>query len=353
MKREQKASTGINDADLQDLVDGRGVLRPPVPSWCDTLPNWRRAVKRAQEPPELADCAPRGTEIGPDDPRFLFHGSMRPVRTPAISAAELVVTQQLQANARRTGGRIGVIVEGPANTGKSELTRYIGQNFERRLNNRYGDNDDRIPVIALSVPAKGRGNTRNWADAFARFLGLERESMRSDPTDSVCYVMRQCHTQLVLIDGIERLEHGADVQQSFAFLKHVSDETGATFLYCGRSSRSIVDPMLRDRDTPLEADESPWGDHPVLVTSRLGYDQAGKDRFRRVVHKFDKDLRLYDHQPGDLTALSPHLHLHSRGYLRALSQLICQAAQQAILNGQERITEEILDSLTVGRVIAI
>ncbi|MFJ4732535.1 AAA family ATPase [Streptomyces sp. NPDC088770] len=353
MKQPRKTLTGIGDQALQDLVEGPGLLRPPVPVWCNTLPNWRAAVNNEPKPPELADCAPRGSEISPDDPRFLFHGSMRPVRTPAITSAELVVKKQLMANARRDRGRIGVIVEGPANTGKSELLAWIGQNYERRLNKRYGLNDDRIPVIALSVPAKGRGGNRNWADAFARFLGLEREQLGSDPTDSVCYVMRHCHTQLVLIDGIERLEHGADVKQSFAFLEHISDETGATFLYCGRSSRAIVDPMLRDRETRLEKKEDPWSDHPVLMTSRLGYDRAGKDRFLSIVNKFDKDLRLYDHQPGDLTPLAPELHLRSKGYMRALSQLICQAAQEAILSGEERITEELVNGLTVGRVIAI
>lgn len=83
----------------------------------------------------------------------------------------------------------------------------------------------------------------------------------------------------------------------------------------------------------------------MLVTSRLGYDQAGKDRFRRIVNEFDKDLRLYHHEPGGLTQLSPVLHLHGKGYLRALSQLIRQAAQQAMLNGSERITEELLEQL--------
>lgn len=343
----------LDDLAMQDLVDGPGQLRPPVPVWCDTLPNWRASVDNAPEPPDLADCAPLGSEITPDDPRLLFHGSMRPVRTPAISAAELVVKKQLVANAKRAGGRIGVIIEGPANTGKSELMHFIGRDYEKRLNNRYGRNDDRIPVIALSVPAKGRGGSRNWADAFARFLGLEREDLGGDPTDSVCYVMRHCHTQLVLIDGIEDLEHGADVQQTFKFLEHISKKTGATFLYCGRSSRSIVDPMLRDQETKLEQNEDPWGDHPVLVTGRLGYDQTGKDRFRRIVNEFDKDLRLYHHQPGDLTKLSPVLHLRSKGYLRALSQLISQAAQQAMLNGDECITEELVEGLLIGRAISI
>ncbi|RBL86867.1 ATP/GTP-binding protein, partial [Streptomyces cavourensis] len=40
-------------------------------------------------------------------------------------------------------------------------------------------------------------------------------------------------------------------------------------------------------------------------------------------------------------------------YLRALSQIICQAAQEAMLSGEERISEELLDTLMVGRVVNI
>ncbi|MCI4078866.1 ATP-binding protein [Streptomyces sp. MMS21 TC-5] len=342
----------IDSGELQGLGEGPDLLRPPAPEWCNTLTNWRASVDRVLDPPDLADCAPLGTEIGPDDPRFVFHGSMRPVRTPAVAAAMLVVQRQLYANAKRTSGRIGVIIQGPSSTGKTTLMQYVGRDLEARLNNRYGRNDDRIPVVALSVPDKGRGGSRNWAGAFARFLGLEG-ALGSDPTESICYVMRSCHTQLVLIDGIQRLQPGADVEQSFSFLEHISDETGVTFVYCGRNSRAIVDPQLRDRETRPEKNEDPWGDHPVLMTSRLGYDQIGKDRFRRIVNEFDKDLRLYSHEPGALTALSPVLHLRSKGYLRALSQLICQAAQHAMLSGEECITEELLEGLMVGRVINI
>ncbi|RNG17862.1 TniB family NTP-binding protein [Streptomyces botrytidirepellens] len=342
----------IDEAMVRELVDGPARRRPPEPEWRDTLTNWRASVDRVPEPPILADCPPLNVELAWDDPRFLYHGSMRPVRTPAINTALKVVKVQLQANAKREAGRIGVIIEGPRNTGKTALMQYIGRHYEMRLNELYERDENRIPVIALSVPAQGRGGSRNWAAAFAYFLGLHRDG-GSDPTGAICHVMRHSGTKLVLIDGIERLRPGADVEQSFAFLEHISDETGATFVYCGRGSRSIVDPMTRDRETKLEVDEDPWGDHPVLVTSRLGYDQRGKDHFRRIMHEFDKDLRLFHHEPGDLTKLSPILHTRSKGYLRAASQLICQAAQKAMLSKEERITEDLIDSLAVGRAIAI
>ncbi|WP_406349807.1 hypothetical protein [Streptomyces sp. NBC_00658] len=68
--------------------------------------------------------------------------------------------------------------------------------------------------------------------------------------------MRHCHTQLVLIDGIEDLEHGADVQQTFKFLEHISKTPDAMFVYFSRSSRAIVEPLLRDRETKLEQNEN-------------------------------------------------------------------------------------------------
>lgn len=328
----------------------RGSRQPPAPVWCGTLTNWRTAVDQAPKPPELGPAT--GGIIGPDDPRLLFHGNMRPVRTPAISSAELVVHRQLMANARRTRGRIGILVDGPANTGKSELLAWIGQNYERRINERYGPNVDRIPVIALSVPAK-TGGSRDWPASFARFLGLDHEQPDRDPTDSVCYIMRHCHTQLVLIDGMERLEPGADTEHSLAFLKYISDETGATFVYCGRNSRAIVERMSSDHEKPLAEEQDRWHDHPLLMTSPLGFDRTGRERLHHIVNEFDKDLRLHNHQPGDLAMLASQLHRRSKGYMRALSQLICQAAQEAILTGEERITPALFEGLAVGKVIAI
>jgi hypothetical protein len=326
-------------------------LAPPAPLWPQDCHAWRALAFTSPKPPDLADCAPLGTKVNDHDPRLLYHGHMGTVITPAITRALGVVAGQVRANRQRIHGKAGIILEGPRGTGKSALLQWIGVHWERRLSELYGPDENRIPVIALSVPPPVRGNMRNWAGAFARYLGQERES--GDPTESVIRAMRNAGTLLVLIDGIERLRTAVDAELTFQYLDVISEETGATFIYCGRSARSIVDPLTRDNDVTLEPDEQPWGDHPVLQTSRIGFSDEETRTFATIVDRFDARLRLYRHTRGDLLELSQHLHTRSRGYMRALSHLICQAAQKAIRSQKERFTKELLDTIPLGNVVRL
>ncbi|MFK4273389.1 ATP/GTP-binding protein, partial [Streptomyces milbemycinicus] len=61
-----------------------------------------------------------------------------------------------------------------------------------------------------------------------------------------------------------------------------------------------------------------------------------------------EDLCLHQHTPGDLLKLAAHLHRRTGGYMKPLSYLVCQTAQEAIETGIEKITGELLDSQLVG-----
>ncbi|OPC76465.1 hypothetical protein B4N89_46320 [Embleya scabrispora] len=75
----------------------------------------------------------------------------------------------------------------------------------------------------------------------------------------------------------------------------------------------------------------------------------GAGDWEGVVGGFDDDLRLYAHRNGDLVRLSAYLHRRTGGYIDSLNQLVCQAAQEAIDDGTETITEALLDSINIGR----
>jgi hypothetical protein len=287
------------------------------------------------------------------DKRLLYHGRMRTVRTTAISGACLAVARQILANRQRECGYVGVIVDGARGTGKTTLLQAVGVHWERRLQDLYEPDENRIPVVWLPVPALTRANTRNWSAAFAQYLGQNRES--GNLTASVIGAMRRARTQLVLIDGIERLRTRADADASFEQLEEICEGIGATFVYCGRGAASIVDRVTRDNVTSLDTglDEELRGDHPVLQLNRIGFSDAELRKFGRILDDFDADLRLYRHEPGDLRKLAGYLHARTRGYLRALSQLICQGAQAAILGKQERITEELLEQIPLGRTVVL
>lgn len=327
------------------------LVAPPAPMWADDCHAWRARADARDYIPDLADCAPMGTKVTEHDRRLLYHGHMRTVRTPAISKALLAVAEPIRANRQREDGKTAIVIDGPRGTGKSTLLDAIGVYWHRRLMDLYGPDENRIPVIALSVPPTGRGNVRNWAGTFARYLGQEREG--GNVTASVIHTMRQARTLLVLIDGMERLRTRAETEQTFYELEEISNETGATFIYCGRNAHAIVDPFTRDNETLPEQGETPWGDNAMLRTGRIGFSEAEMAAFVSIVDLFDADLRLFRHERGDLTGLALYLHKRSRGYMRALSQLVCQAAQRAILTGQERITEDLLEQIPLGRMVQL
>ncbi|MEV6948558.1 ATP-binding protein [Streptomyces sp. NPDC051172] len=341
----------IEDDDIRLLIDSptpTPVFAAPRPVWLNTLSNWRTFAALDRARPDLADSPPPGAEVADNDLRLRYHALMPTVVTPAVGRALVVVHEHLLANRERIHGKTGVIIEGPRGTGKTEILQYIGRHYENKIARLYEPDENRIPVIALRVPPLARGGRRNWPAAFASFLGLKHDG-GTDPTRSICHVMRNSSTLLVLIDGIEQLRAGADAEESFAYLEEISESTGATFLFAGRAARSIVDPLTRDRETALADNEEIWGDYATLRTSRIGYDTDGHKLFTKIVRKFDKNLCLHHHQPDDLTNLHEYLHRRTKGYLRALSQLVSQGAQKAIWNKQERITEELLESLAIGR----
>ncbi len=56
---------------------------------------------------------------------------MPTVVTPATGRALVVVHDHLLSNRERTHGKTGVIIRGPAGTGKTEILQYIGRHYDK------------------------------------------------------------------------------------------------------------------------------------------------------------------------------------------------------------------------------
>ncbi|WP_331530340.1 hypothetical protein [Pseudonocardia sp.] len=55
--------------------------------------------------------------------------------------------------------------------------------------------------------------------------------------------------------------------------------------------------------------------------------------------------RLHRHNPGTLVELAPYLHARTGGMIDSLDQFIHEAANDAILDGTEKITKAHLDAV--------
>ncbi|MFI0162720.1 TniB family NTP-binding protein [Streptomyces albidoflavus] len=337
----------------------QAVTQPIDPPQLTTREGWDLSASRTLAAPERADWAPKGSRVGPRDPRLMYHAEMLPVITPALWRGLLDARRQLRRNRFVKNGRAtDMIIDGDRGTGKSTLLVQIGRGFQGLLESDLGPDHNRIPVVHITVPPQRETNL-DWSLPFAEFLGLnhtlrpdDRSRRTADMTEPVAHVMCQAKTRLVLIDGLNRIQDN-EIATAFHYFEGLQDRTNTTFVFCGTGAREIVHEARYDKRRKNLPDavkgKTYFSDLPLLWAGVIPYG----DEWHSVVQGFDEDLRLYDHKPGSLLKLSRYLHQRTGGYIASLSDLICQAAQEAIeiatATTPEAITKRLLDDIRIGR----
>ncbi|MGW1055330.1 TniB family NTP-binding protein [Streptomyces sp. NPDC001130] len=316
-----------------------------------TRPGWLAQLDRVIDPPDLAACPQTEDPVGPDDPRLRYHATMRTVQTPALKKAVAVARRLWLVGGPRSEGPLHLAVDGPGETGMTTVLRQIGRAYEGIIRDRLPADPKRIPVIHINTPLVP-GSKLDMSVPFAEFLGHkhtkdpETSQRSTDMTGPVCHVMKTRGTRLVLVDGIDRLDN-SELKTAFDYFGYLAAECNVSFVYCGVGSREIVNEARRGkRPGPPDAGA---GGIPTLAVNPIPYSTDDYDLFHQVVKAFDEDLRLHRHRPGELLKLATHLHRRTGGYMKPLSYLVCQSAQEAVETGIEAITEELLDSQLVGR----
>jgi hypothetical protein len=240
-------------------------------------------------------------------------------------------------NQREIGARRGLIVSGPAATGKTTAVKQLGRTHELRTRQRHPDSD-RIPVVYGHRPTQG--SPRKLAVEFARFLGLPPIRSRqnvTDITDAVCQVLIDARTDLVIVDEIHTLNLATSAGEDLSdHLKYVTEHLPATFVYVGIDvERSGLFTGTRGKQIAGRA--------ALVRTGAFPYQQEWKG----LVATLEHTLRLHHHQPGALARLDRYLHQRTGGMIGSLSHLIRAGAISAILDGSEQLTREMLDAIRV------
>ncbi len=110
------------------------------------------------------------------------------MQTPAVR--DVVTTGRRLAHMNRAAhyGRSGLIVSGPARTGKTTAITQLGKTIEVIHRRRYPSSGEDIPVVYITVPPAA--TPKMIAVEFARFLGLPltRRANITDIIEAVCGV---------------------------------------------------------------------------------------------------------------------------------------------------------------------
>lgn len=327
----------VKPGDEPGLVIDDERVEPPT-----TLAGWRRFVEKDTATYQLASAEHRkamsdSARDADDELRIDYHSELQVVRTSTVEKVCHQGRLLTLLNRREHGARRGLILSGERTTGKTTALRQLGRTHELRTRQRY-PSGRRIPVVYVTAPPKG--SPRKLAIEFARFLGLPVISPRHntvDITSTVCQVLIEAQTDLVLVDEIHLMNLATSSGEELSdHLKYFTEHLPATFAYAG------IDVENSGLFTGIRGDQLA-GRCTLLHTGPFPLN----DEWEGLVTTMESTLRLHHHVPGTLPDLHKYLHQRTSGMIGSLSHLIRAAAISAILDGSERITRRQLNSVHV------
>jgi hypothetical protein len=234
-------------------------------------------------------------------------------------------------------GRCGLIISGPARTGKTTALTQLGKTIELIHHQRFPHNHTDIPVLYITTPPAA--THRMIAVEFARFLGLPvfGKANMTDIVEAVCGVCVSARTSLVVVDEIHNISlntrYGAEASDT---LKYFAERIPATFIYAG------ID---------VERAGLLSGPRGEQIAGRFGMIRTGAfppgQEWTALLAAVDDTLRLHHHTSGTLSTLHRYLHQRTGGMIGSLLRLIRSAAIQAILDGSEQLTQDSLDAIHI------
>jgi hypothetical protein len=307
-----------------------------------TLAGWRAFVEETSAAPELLvdrDWKQLGDtdRLAYDERRLHHHARLLVVATPTIRKVITEGRRLSYLNRNAHSGRCGLILSGPARTGKTTALTQLGKTLEVIHRQRRPHAGGDIPTVYITVPPAA--TAKMIAIEFARFLGLPtiRRANITDIVEAVCGVCIDTRTTLIAVDEIHNVSlatrTGAEASD---MLKYFSERIPATFIYAG------ID---------VERAGLLAGTRGEQIAGRFGMIRTGVfpagEHWTGLIAVLEDSLRLHRHRPGTLTGLADYLHHRTTGMIGSLLRLIRGAALQAVLDGTERITRRSLDAIEI------
>jgi len=307
-----------------------------------TLAGWRQF---AADVPSVPDLLPgdvwknlgEDKRLAYDEDRLAHHSRLVTVETPVITKVITEGRRLSYLNRAAVSGRCGIILSGPAATGKTTALTQLGKMTEAMHRRRHPRSGGGIPVIYITLPP--RTTPKMIAVELARFLGIPvtRKLNITDITEAVCGVCLDARTSLICVDEIHNINLATrDGAEASDALKYFSERIPATFAYAGISVEKAG--LLSGT-----RGEQIAGRFSMIRTSPFPRNR----QWTALAAALETSLRLHRHEPGTLPGLGGYLHHRTGGMIGSLLRIIRSAAVQAILDGTEAITRKTLDAIDV------
>ncbi|MEW2274185.1 AAA family ATPase [Streptomyces griseofuscus] len=312
-------------------------------------------LARQQPPPltleEIAALSRRERLIY-DDQRSVWHANLRFIRTRQVQ--ELFRRIRLIVASNRQDGykvRTSPVINGVGGLGKTTAAQQFGLEHFRDSVLKYGPRTShghlRVPSAYLCLT--GTATLRDVNERLCQFYELATSGNANQLSSRALDAVKKCQTNLIIVDDIHFLDmHRRDDRVVINHLKSLANTYPVTFMYVG------VD--LDGRGLFDEGDD---------ITGRAGSQQArrwsrlelgkfelstGDERqdWRSLLLALEQQLVLANASRGMLAdELREYVYTRTTGHFASLSSLIAQGCQAAIDSGIERLTEELLNTVTI------
>jgi len=244
-------------------------------------------------------------------------------------AQEILETLQGLMNKPKRPRMPNLLIVGESNNGKTTLIRRFNDQHGQGYVNEEGDP---VKPIVLAEAPPSADEKGLYISILERFMTPYRAT---DPVSKLRYqvihLLRQCHTQLLVIDEFHSLLTGSAIKQR--------EVMNAIKTLCNEVCIPVVGVGTREAVRVLHTDAQHASRFDVVELPSWLLNQD----FQRLLAGFEKVLPLKQPSKLHIPELATPIHTISGGNTGNTHRLLVECAIEAIKTGKEQITKEIIE----------
>lgn len=261
--------------------------------------------------------------------RYMVRGPV--IHTAQFAAIETEIRRRLMLNQYKSHGKLGVIISGEPNIGKTTTITHIARRFERRRRAIGHVGSNAIPVIYVSVPPSC--TPKLMLGEFAHFLGLpDRPRYNTgELMNTVASVIAACNTELIVVDEIHNLNQKyRQMAEASDTLKQLSEKCPGTFVYAGVNveASGLLD-GTRGRQISSR--------FQIMHLQSFGRKGTSKKGWESLLAAIEGSLGLLEQPAHAIHRHERELHDATGGVIGDLTSMLHMLAIDAIDSGTERL----------------
>lgn len=290
--------------------------------------------------------------------RLDWHANLGVVETPPMLDLRRHLSVLMASNAcdaNRVKG--GLAIEGPAGIGKTTAVQNFAQRYHLDVIAEHGpttrDGHERWPVCWIAL----NGTPTPRALYFAMLYFVAHPGIRTGNADQfklrALDAFLDCNVRLLIIDEVHfsafNTTDGSRLSNTF---KSIANDFPITTLFVGVGLSEAGFFSEGRGDSSKQHNVRQQTARRVTAHAMRPFEAetlAGRRQWRTLVRAMEKQLVLADHSQRSLASgqLSDYLYVRTQGYFQSLATLITRACALAVLDGQEALTIDLLEQVTI------